>query len=133
MIFKIFEVLIFFLVFFVFFKDFLVFFLKGFLKFLRQFLNIRHKDFQTLSVMLSGYPSWILKWAGLESSGQRLLSSRATRPVLTSDKEEKHTIFPASLNFAVRRGKLVIYTPNPHLRYSKSLLFLEECAVVCFA
>ena len=29
----------------------------------------------TTPMSRSGYPSWILKWAGLESSGQRLISS----------------------------------------------------------
>ena len=39
---------------------------------------------------------------------------RATGPVLTSDKEEKHVILPTTLNFDVRRGKLRIYTlQNP--------------------
>ena len=38
----------------------------------------------------------------------------ATGPVLTSVKEEKHAILPTTLNFAVRRGKLRIYTlPYP--------------------
>ena len=39
---------------------------------------------------------------------------RATGPVLTSDKEKKYVILPSTLNFAVRRGKLRIYTlQNP--------------------
>jgi hypothetical protein len=38
----------------------------------------------------------------------------ATGPVLTSDKEEKHNILPTTLNFAVRMGRLCIYTlQNP--------------------
>ena len=37
-------------------------------------------------------------------------------PVMISDKEEKDVISPSTLNFSVRRGKLVIYTLG--LRYS---------------
>ena len=39
--------------------------------------NIRHKDFRPFVCPLSrsGYPPWILKQAGLESSGRRLISS----------------------------------------------------------
>ena len=36
------------------------------------------------------------------------LFARATIPVLTSDKEEKHIILPTSLNLALRGGKLRI-------------------------
>ena len=35
--------------------------------------------------------------------------ARATGPVLTSVKEEKHGIIPTTLNFVVRVGKLRIY------------------------
>ena len=41
-------------------------------------------------------------------------SVRATGPVLTSDKKEKHVILPTTVNFAVRRGKIRIYTPQNH-------------------
>ena len=41
--------------------------------------------------------------------------ARATGPVLTSDKEEKQVILLTTLNFAVRRGKLRIYTLQNHL------------------
>ena len=45
---------------------------------------------------------------------QNSKTQRATGPVLTSVKEEKDAILPTTLNFAVRRGKLRIYTlPNP--------------------
>ena len=37
-------------------------------------------------------------------------TQRATGPALTSVKAEKHVILPSTLNFAVRRGKLRIYT-----------------------
>ena len=61
---------------------------------------------------------------------------RATGPVLTSDKEEKHVILPITLNFAVRRGKLKIYTlQNPSevfWKFSPSKGY-KEFAVVCFA
>ena len=40
----------------------------------------------------------------------RGLFLRATGPVLTSDKEEKSVFMPTTLNFAVRRSKLRIYT-----------------------
>ena len=52
----------------------------------------------------------------------------ATGPVLTSVKEEKQAIIPTTLNIAVKRGKLRIYTlPNP-LRFSESLPLLEATA-----
>ena len=35
---------------------------------------------------------------------------RATGPVLTSDKEKKYVVLPTTLSFAMRRGKLRIYT-----------------------
>ena len=43
-----------------------------------------------------------------EHTSQRLV--RATGPVLTSDKEEKHVILPTTIDFVVRRGKLRSYT-----------------------
>ena len=40
--------------------------------------------------------------------------SRATGPVGTSIKEEKHTLLPTTLNFDTKSGKLRIYTlPKP--------------------
>ena len=44
------------------------------------------------------------------SLGFRISYKRATVPVLTSDKEEKHVILPTTFNFVVRRGKLRSYT-----------------------
>ena len=41
---------------------------------------------------------------------QNSKTQRATGPVLTSVKEKKHVIPPTTLNFALRRGKLRIYT-----------------------
>ena len=56
--------------------------------------------------------------------------------MLTSDKEEKHLILPATLNFAVKRGKLRIYTlqnpPEVSWKFSPSGGY-KECAVVCFS
>ena len=48
-------------------------------------------------------------------------STRATGPVLTSDKEENHVVLPTTLNFVVRRGKLRSYTLKKTPRYSESL------------
>ena len=46
--------------------------------------------------------------------GLKGLRKRATGPVLTSDKGEKHVIFPTTLNFALWRGDLWGYTlQNP--------------------
>ena len=63
--------------------------------------------------------------------------NRATGPMLTSDKEEKHAILPTTLNFAVRRGKLRIYTlPNPpevFWKFASPDGGYKEWAVVCFA
>ena len=39
-----------------------------------------------------------------------MVIARANGPVLTSDKEKKHFILLTTLNYAVRRGKLRIYT-----------------------
>ena len=56
--------------------------------------------------------------------------------MLTSDKEEKHIILPTTLIFAVRRGKLRIYTlknrPELFWKFAPSGGY-NECAVVCFA
>ena len=56
--------------------------------------------------------------------------------MLTSDMEEKHVILATTLNFAVRRGILGIYTlPNPpdvFLKFAPPEAY-NECAVVCFA
>ena len=50
----------------------------------------------------------------LVNSGILPSCGRATGPVLTSDKEEKHVFLPTALNFVVRRGKLGGYTlQNP--------------------
>ena len=61
---------------------------------------------------------------------------RATGPVLTSDKEEKHIILPTTLNFVVRKGKLKSYTlqnpPEVFWKFAPSGGY-KECAVVCFA
>ena len=61
---------------------------------------------------------------------------RATGPVLTSAKEGKHVILPTSLNFALRMGKLRIYTlqntPEVLLKLTPSGGY-KKCAVVCFA
>ena len=65
-----------------------------------------------------------------------LCFARATGPFLTSVKEENHVILPTTLNFAVRRGKLWIYTiQNPSevfWKFSPPEGY-KECAVVCFA
>ena len=69
-------------------------------------------------------------------SGYQTVLPRATGPVLTSDKVEKHIILPTTLNFAVRRGKIGIYTLN-----NRSEVFCKfsppegykEYAVVSFA
>ena len=60
---------------------------------------------------------------------------RATGPVLTSVKKEKRIILSTILNFAVRCGKLRIYTP-----WTPSEVFWKfapsggytDCAVICF-
>ena len=49
-------------------------------------------------------------WAHTKINIAYALFTRATVPVLTSVKEEKHVILPTTLNFAPRRGKLRIYT-----------------------
>ena len=62
--------------------------------------------------------------------------SRATRPVLTSNKEQKDVTSPRTLNLTVRRGKLGIYTLQNMLEVFWKLAPLgvnKEGAVVCFA
>ena len=54
----------------------------------------------------------------------------ATGPVLTSDKGEKYGIFPTTLNFAVRRGKLWGYTLKTPRRYSERLPLVEATSSV---
>ena len=61
---------------------------------------------------------------------------RATVPVLTSDKEQKHIILPTTFNFVVRRGNLRSYTlqnpPEVFWMFSPCKGY-KECAAVCFA
>ena len=70
-----------------------------------------------------------------EGGGEVYFISRATGPVLTWDKEEQRIILPTTLNFAVRRGKLRIYTlqhPNEVFWKFASLGGYKEGAAVSF-
>ena len=61
--------------------------------------------------------------------------SRTTGPGQTLDKEEKHGILPTTLNFAVRRGTLRIYTlqnpPEVFWKFAPPGGY-KECAAICF-
>ena len=53
---------------------------------------------------------------------------RATGPMLTSDNEEKHAILPTTLNFAVRRGKLVfIHSKHVNKIGPSKLILAVKC------
>ena len=61
--------------------------------------------------------------------------ARATAPVLKLGKEENNFICPSSLNFALRRDKLGIYTLQNSLELFRKLTPPEgykECVRVCF-
>ena len=83
---------------------------------------------------------WPLKHADCDKTQKlkklHLKNERATGPVLTSVKEEKHIILHTTLNIAVRRGKLRTYTlqntPKVFWKFAPSGGY-KECAVACFA
>ena len=64
------------------------------------------------------------------SSGQSF--AKATGPVLTSEKEEKYVTIPTTFHFAVRRGKLRMYTIQNSPEFAPPAGY-KECAVIGFS